>query len=62
MATRKITSPKSAAPMRTFRHVSRIAPACRAKVAGFGPLSYDVALEGLLGLLSKPKAHRALPR
>ncbi|HEX7670798.1 MAG TPA: type II 3-dehydroquinate dehydratase [Polyangiaceae bacterium] len=45
-----------------FRHVSRIAPACRAKVAGFGPLSYGVALEGLLGLLVKPKAHRALPR
>lgn len=46
----------------SFRAVSRIAPACRAKVSGFGPLSYGVALEGLLGLLAKPKARRALPR
>jgi 3-dehydroquinate dehydratase-2 len=45
-----------------FRHVSRIAPACRAKVAGFGPSSYGMALEGLLALLSKPKAPRPRPR
>jgi 3-dehydroquinate dehydratase-2 len=46
----------------SFRQVSRIAAACRAKVAGFGPLSYRVALEGLLRLLAKPTARRALPR
>lgn len=35
-----------------FRHVSCIAPAVKARVAGFGPRSYTVALEGLLGLLA----------
>jgi 3-dehydroquinate dehydratase-2 len=54
-----ISNPEAREP---FRHVSRIAPACKAKVAGFGPLSYGVALEGLLRLLAKPKARRALPR
>lgn len=37
----------------SFRHVSMIAPACTARVAGFGALSYGVALEGLVGLLQK---------
>jgi 3-dehydroquinate dehydratase-2 len=32
----------------TFRHVSVIAAACLAKVAGFGPDSYRTALEALL--------------
>ncbi|HVU03140.1 MAG TPA: type II 3-dehydroquinate dehydratase [Polyangiaceae bacterium] len=45
-----------------FRHVSRIAPACTAKVSGFGALSYGVALEGLLGLLAKRPGRRALTR
>jgi len=36
----------------SFRHVSCIAPACRARVAGFGPPSYTVALDGLLGILT----------
>lgn len=31
-----------------FRHVSVIAPVCMATVAGFGPHSYVLALEGLL--------------
>ncbi|HEX3596886.1 MAG TPA: type II 3-dehydroquinate dehydratase [Polyangiaceae bacterium] len=35
----------------TFRHVSCIAPAVKARVAGFGPQSYTVALDGLLGVL-----------
>lgn len=38
-----------------FRHVSCIAPAVKARVAGFGPRSYAVALEGLLGVLSEPR-------
>ncbi|HVW24313.1 MAG TPA: type II 3-dehydroquinate dehydratase [Polyangiaceae bacterium] len=36
----------------SFRHVSTIAAAVQARVAGFGPLSYTVALDGLLGLLA----------
>ena len=43
----------------SFRHVSCIAAAVKAKVAGFGPMSYALALDGLLGLLDdaarKPK-------
>ena len=31
-----------------FRHRSMIAPVCRGVIAGFGPLSYDLALEALL--------------
>lgn len=31
-----------------FRHRSRIAPACLARVAGFGPQSYVLGLQGLL--------------
>jgi 3-dehydroquinate dehydratase II len=41
-----------------FRRRSRVAPACAARVAGFGADSYTLALEGLLGLLerkAKPK-------
>ena len=41
-----------------FRRRSRVAPACAARVAGFGADSYALALEGLLGLLerkAKPK-------
>jgi 3-dehydroquinate dehydratase-2 len=37
----------------SFRHVSCIAAACKARVAGFGPASYGLALEGLLGLLGR---------
>ena len=33
-----------------FRHVSMIAPVARGIVAGFGTLSYDLALQGLLAL------------
>jgi len=36
----------------TFRHVSVIAAACVAKVAGFGPDSYRTALEALLRRLN----------
>ena len=36
-----------------FRHVSVIAAACLAKVAGFGPDSYRTALEGLLRRLNQ---------
>ena len=45
-----------------FRRLSVVAGACRAKVAGFGPRSYAVALEGLIGLLIKPNAGRTRPR
>jgi 3-dehydroquinate dehydratase-2 len=44
-----ISNPDAREP---FRHVSCIAPACRARVAGFGPPSYTVALDGLLGILT----------
>jgi len=49
----------------TFRHVSCIAAVVKARVAGFGPRSYQVALDGLLGLLHDGKATakpRARPR
>jgi 3-dehydroquinate dehydratase-2 len=36
----------------SFRHVSCIAAACKARVAGFGAQSYAVALDGLLSLLT----------
>jgi 3-dehydroquinate dehydratase-2 len=36
-----------------FRHESKIAGACAAKVAGFGAASYTLALTGLLDLLDK---------
>lgn len=39
-----------------FRHHSRIAAACIAKVAGFGPMSYVLALAGLLAHLEQKKA------
>ncbi len=45
----------------SFRHVSCIAAAVRARVAGFGPRSYAVALDGLLGLLDEPGAARKVP-
>lgn len=32
----------------SFRHHSMIAPVCRGVIAGFGPLSYGLALEALL--------------
>ena len=32
----------------SFRHHSLITPVCRGVIAGFGPLSYDLALEALL--------------
>ena len=35
-----------------FRHVSCIAAAVKGRVAGFGPRSYAVALEGLIGVLA----------
>ncbi len=35
-----------------FRHRSYISPVCRGVIAGFGPLSYELALEALLS----PKA------
>lgn len=35
----------------SFRHVSTIAPVVKGRVAGFGPKSYELALDGLLVLL-----------
>lgn len=46
-----ISNPDAREP---FRHVSTIAAACTARVSGFGPASYTVALAGLLGRLAKP--------
>jgi 3-dehydroquinate dehydratase-2 len=43
-----ISNPDAREP---FRHVSCIAAACKARVAGFGPASYGLALDGLLALL-----------
>ncbi|KYF54811.1 type II 3-dehydroquinate dehydratase [Sorangium sp. So ce315] len=39
-----------------FRRRSRIAPACMARVAGFGPSSYVLGLLGLLGHLDKVRS------
>lgn len=39
-----------------FRRESRVAPACVAKVAGFGGTSYLLALEGLLAYLARTPA------
>jgi 3-dehydroquinate dehydratase-2 len=44
-----LSNPEAREP---FRRRSRIAAVCVAKVAGFGPRSYALALEGLLGLLA----------
>jgi 3-dehydroquinate dehydratase-2 len=41
-----------------FRHVSTIAAACVARVSGFGPESYTLALEGLIGILVRPRVRR----
>jgi len=49
-----ISNPDAREP---FRHVSTIAAACTARVAGFGPASYTVALDGLLGLLARKAAN-----
>jgi len=40
-----------------FRRRSRIAPACIARVAGFGADSYELALEGLLRALAAARSH-----
>ena len=39
----------------SFRHASLIAPACVGQVAGFGPASYDIALDAALRLLDEKK-------
>lgn len=39
-----------------FRHRSMIAPVARGLVVGFGSLSYDIALNGLLALAGKQKS------
>jgi 3-dehydroquinate dehydratase-2 len=44
-----------------YRKQSVIAPACRAKVAGFGPDSYLLALEGLARILGSPNQARQSP-
>lgn len=44
-----ISNPDAREP---FRHVSTIAAVCTARVSGFGPDSYELALEGLLRMLS----------
>jgi 3-dehydroquinate dehydratase II len=53
-----ISNPDAREP---FRHVSTIAAACMARVSGFGPASYTVALDGLLGVLAKPARARIPP-
>lgn len=45
-----VSNPEAREP---FRHTSRIAAACVAKVSGFGPESYVLALEGLIGWLAR---------
>jgi 3-dehydroquinate dehydratase II len=45
-----ISNPDAREP---FRHVSTIAAACVARVSGFGPESYTLGLEGLIGLLTR---------
>lgn len=45
-----ISNPES---RESYRHVSRIAPACIAKVSGFGTDSYILGLEGLVRWLAK---------
>ena len=54
-----ISNPDAREP---FRHVSCIAAACKARVAGFGPGSYGLALDGLLELLGgaarRPRTNR----
>jgi 3-dehydroquinate dehydratase-2 len=39
-----------------YRHASRIAPACLAKVSGFGADSYLLALEGLVRWFARKKS------
>ena len=39
-----------------FRHVSLIAPVAAGVILGFGSLSYDLALHGLLARASQPKS------
>jgi 3-dehydroquinate dehydratase-2 len=39
-----------------FRHRSRIARACVGRVTGFGPDSYELALEGLVRVLLRKRA------
>jgi 3-dehydroquinate dehydratase-2 len=39
-----------------YRRKSTIAPACLGKVAGFGPLSYELALRGLVARIAAKKA------
>ena len=53
-----ISNPDAREP---FRHVSTIAAAVRARVCGFGPQSYDVALDGLLALLAAATKRAGAP-
>jgi 3-dehydroquinate dehydratase-2 len=45
-----------------YRHASRIAPACVAKVSGFGTDSYVLALEGLVRLLDRKREAAFAPK
>lgn len=54
-----ISNPDAREP---FRHVSTIAAACTARVSGFGPDSYAVALDGLLRRLSTAVPPRPIRR
>jgi 3-dehydroquinate dehydratase-2 len=40
-----------------FRHVSVIAPVCAGRIAGFGALSYELALEAFARLRGPEEAH-----
>ena len=42
-----------------FRQHSLIAPVCRGQVSGFGPASYQLGLEAVLGLLGGPPTRSA---
>lgn len=48
-----LSNPEAREP---FRRESRVAPACVAKVAGFGAASYLLALQGLLAYLARARA------
>jgi 3-dehydroquinate dehydratase-2 len=40
----------------TFRHTSLISGAAAGVVLGFGPASYELAMRGLMGVLSRDQA------
>src|SRR5271167_1618202 len=47
-----LSNPEAREP---FRHRSRVAPGCVGRVTGFGPDSYELALEGLVRVLQRKR-------